>query len=161
MNGAWVDLRNSLESNIIKMPNSLDDELKRIVQEESSKKNPELAAQHFSLGEEALRAKRFGEARDHFQIALNWDPNDRYYTGLGDALLGLEKTDEAIWVLEEAVRLDPENDQARSRLRKVGSEYHYKRGTSLHKEGRLVEALQEYKKAEEFGMTEIPDQRQL
>ncbi len=139
------------------MPNFLDDELKRIVKEESSKKNPQLAAQHFSLGEEALKSGEYEKARDHFQIALNWDPNDRYYAGLGDALLGLEKTNEAIWALEEAVRLDPENTIAQKILKATKSKIYYKEGVELHKEGNLVAAVRKYNKAEEAGMQEIPE----
>ncbi len=129
------------------MPNSLDDELKRIVQEESSKKNPELAAQHFSLGEKAFNDRDWRKARDEFQIAINWDPNERNYTGLAESYLHLNNFDQSIEASEKALQLNRDNVSARE----TACEAHYQMGIQFHKSGRLSEAIEAYQSAHRFG----------
>ena len=65
----------------------------------------------------AYNAGRFAEARDIFAQAVEADPTDANAEyGLGVALLALQRWDEAKRPLEDALRLQPDMDQAREAL---------------------------------------------
>jgi|SRR3989338_2543947 len=87
------------------MSNPIGDELARIVQEEFEKRNPERAAHHFSLGEEAFQRRDFLGAAQHYQIAFNNDPRPDYLRKKGNSLLYGRKPEEGLEAHTEAITL--------------------------------------------------------
>jgi len=74
----------------------------------------ERAAQHLSQGESLLKEDKFDEAVIEFKNATKLDPNNAAsHYGLAKAHLGKKDGRSAYWELEETVRLDPANVQAR------------------------------------------------
>jgi len=73
-------------------------------------------AQHRERGEAALSAQKWSEAELEFKSALKLDPNDgAAHYGLAKTYLGTKDLRHANWELEETVRLDPGNFEARLR----------------------------------------------
>jgi tetratricopeptide (TPR) repeat protein len=69
---------------------------------------------HLARGEGYLEAEKFPEAALEFRSALQIDPNlaGAHY-GLAKSLLGSRQVQKAYWELQETVRLDPENHDAK------------------------------------------------
>ena len=75
-----------------------------VAQENSS----EQIAQHTQKAEQALRANDMAGAEREYRIILAIDPqSSQAWTGLGVLLYGTGRTDEAIPVLQNALRIDP------------------------------------------------------
>ncbi len=74
----------------------------------------ERAAEHSARGAELIEAKKFDEAVIEYKNATKLAPNDAAaHYGLAKAYLGMKEARNAYWELEETVRLDPNNVQAR------------------------------------------------
>jgi tetratricopeptide (TPR) repeat protein len=72
------------------------------------------AKTHLSRGESLLKEEKFDEAVIEFKNATKLDPNNgASHYGLAKAHLGKKDARSAYWELEETVRLDPANVQAR------------------------------------------------
>jgi len=71
-------------------------------------------AEHQKRGEHFLEQKHWTEASLEFHNMLQIDPNDAAaHWGLARALIGQKDLGKAYWELQETVRLDPENMEAR------------------------------------------------
>ena len=73
-------------------------------------------AQHLEKAEGFLAEQKWAEASVEFQSAVDVDPNSAAaHYGLAKAYLGAKDLRHAFWELEETVRLDPDNVEARLR----------------------------------------------
>jgi len=71
-------------------------------------------AEHEAQGQAYLEQEKWPEAAIEFRSMLQIDPNDaQAHYGLAKALLGSQDPRKAYWELQETVRLDPENLDAR------------------------------------------------
>ncbi len=74
----------------------------------------ERAAGHLASGEQALKAEKWDEAVIEYKNAMQLEPNNAAsHYGLAKAYLGKKEARSAYWELEETVRLDPNDTQAR------------------------------------------------
>jgi tetratricopeptide (TPR) repeat protein len=74
----------------------------------------ERAAEHLKRGAELLEAKQFEQAIIEYKNATKLTPNDAAaHYGLAKAFLGNKDARNAYWELQETVRLDPKDVQAR------------------------------------------------
>ncbi len=82
------------------------------------KEDPEKAKlKHLTKGKQYLQEKKYSEARIEFRNALALDKKSAEATyGLAEAALGLNNVQEAFDALEETVRLDAKNLEAKIRL---------------------------------------------
>ena len=72
------------------------------------------AAEHMSRGEALLEEEKWDEATIEYKNATKLVPNDaKAHYGLAKAYLGKKEARNAYWELQETVRLDPSNVQAR------------------------------------------------
>src|SRR5690554_1351603 len=73
--------------------------------------------EHMERGEQALEAEKPNEAAIEFKNALQIDPNHApAHFGLAKAYLAQRDVRKAYWELQETVRLDPDNVEARLAL---------------------------------------------
>jgi tetratricopeptide (TPR) repeat protein len=78
------------------------------------KSGTERAAEHMQRGEKLIAEKKFDEAVIEYKNATQLTPNDAAaHYGLAKAFLGVKDPRSAYWELEETLRLDPQNVQAR------------------------------------------------
>jgi tetratricopeptide (TPR) repeat protein len=76
----------------------------------------ERLAQHLERGQALLAEARWADAEIEFQGAVRVDPNSAAaHYGLAKSHLGRKQVRRAFWELEETVRLDPSNVEARQR----------------------------------------------
>lgn len=74
-------------------------------------------AEHMTRGDESLQAEKANEAAIEYRNALQIDPNHApAHFGLAKAYLAQRDVRKAYWELQETVRLDPENIDARLAL---------------------------------------------
>lgn len=72
------------------------------------------AAEHMARGEGLLKDEKWDEATIEYKNATKLVPNDaKAHYGLAKAYLGKKEARNAYWELQETVRLDPSNVQAR------------------------------------------------
>jgi tetratricopeptide (TPR) repeat protein len=97
-----------------------------------------------SLGYTFYENGKLEEAKVIFEGLEAWNPNDGYtYSMLGAIYLLQNENEKAINALNEAIRLDPNNISA-----------YVNRGEVLLKEGKLIEAAEDLKKAIELDKDE-------
>ena len=74
----------------------------------------ERAAEHLKRGEDFAKAEKWDEAVIEYRNVLQIDPNSApAHYGLAKAFLGKRDGRSAYWELEETIRLDPSNIDAR------------------------------------------------
>ena len=80
-------------------------------------RNPENAAAQFYLGEICAQNNQWQEAQQHYERSIQSDATrGAYYSGLGRALMALDKPDTALPNLERALELDFSNVGAHFKL---------------------------------------------
>lgn len=95
------------------------------------------AAHHNNTGIDLVRRKRFEEAIEEYDKAIELNPNDpRIHSNKGLALANLERFEEALAEFKKAIGLDPDD-----------STYHISKGITLTNLRRAEEALLEFDKA--------------
>ena len=92
--------------------------------EQSLKTEPDDSYAHFLLGSTlAMMPGHIDEAITHLKASVRLNPNEpQSHLTLGDALFAMGRKQEAIAQYQEALRLDPEMEQAKARLEAVESE---------------------------------------
>jgi len=74
----------------------------------------------YNLGNTTYQQKRYEEAAEHFQSAVNLAENDadrsKAYYNLGNSLFENQQFEEAASAFKEAIKLDPQNSEARYNL---------------------------------------------
>lgn len=114
-------------------PADFQDQAKKELQEELEA-DPSNAGAEYVSGELARQTQDLPGAVEHFAKARTLDPNfGDAYLGLGMALLGEKKYEDAIAPLEMAVKLEPENPAS-----------HYNLATAYARTGHKEEAEREF-----------------
>ena len=92
--------------------------------EQTLKIDPDDAYAHFLLGSTlAMMPGHIDEAITHLKASVRLNPNEpQSHLTLGDALFAMGRKQEAIAQYQEALRLDPEMEQAKARIEGVESE---------------------------------------
>jgi serine/threonine-protein kinase len=122
---------------------------------EAIRVSPDTADLHCNLGLILCDGKHdYAGAIAEFREAIRLDPHDAvYHFNLGIALSKQGKPDEAIAEYREAIRLDPDWSSPRDNLGALLSRQgalaggHINRGNALKNEGKLDEAIAEYREA--------------
>ena len=95
---------------------------------------------HCDLGGELYRQKRFPEAREAYDKAIELEPqSSQGWCGIGCAQIELREEAAAVASLERAVELDPESAAAQGNL-----------GAALYKLGQVDRAVEHLRAAEEL-----------
>ena len=82
---------------------------------------PELQEAYNNLGVVQLKGEKYKEAVESFNEAIKLGfKYPRLYINLAKALIGLDKTDEAINTLKKALEIDPTNTEAKEMLTTYG-----------------------------------------
>jgi tetratricopeptide (TPR) repeat protein len=112
---------------------------------------------HFYLGLVRAEERRFEEAVPHLEVAAGWEPIRldalRY---LGRCLLGLDRLDDAVARLEQALTVAAGGD---ARPRQVEA-VHYQLGLALRRQGREAEAAGHFAAAESRLAQVVADERE-
>ncbi|MEM6301776.1 MAG: tetratricopeptide repeat protein, partial [Pseudomonadota bacterium] len=77
---------------------------------------PESATAHFNLASALARRKTNGEAEQHFLASIEAEPSGAGYIGLGIVQWEQGKRPQAMQSMEQALQLDPDNQQAFDQL---------------------------------------------
>lgn len=118
--------------------------------------NPDLSCIRFDLGTALLRKERYGEATVHLRRAVEIQPNlARFHHNLACVLALQGNLDEAIPQYQDALRIDPQFQEARScldailaqRQQNQAAMAHYNSAAQLLKQQRAQEAMKEYRAA--------------
>jgi len=87
---------------------------------EQSAEKPLSAVELLDLGEKYLLEMNFEQALVQFLKVIEVEPmNPRGYTGAAEAYMGLDETDKAIAILQDGLRLIPENEEIQAMLDEI------------------------------------------
>jgi membrane associated rhomboid family serine protease len=103
----------------------------------------DLGQEYADLGYRAQQAKRFDEAAEYYQKAINADPKKGdYYYNLGTVLGELDRYDEAVMAFAEAAKLSPGSKESQREGVQLAAQ-----GYRALQAGQLEEAVRLYKEA--------------
>jgi hypothetical protein len=121
------------------------------VLEQANKVNPGYWSLSYNLGRNYYLDHKLDLAERYFLIAIRVDPSkpDAYYC-LGLARLEADSPERAEVAFREALRLDPHEGQ-----------YHYQLALALRDQGKLREAVEEFRKDEVGSLTYLKSQQQI